>query len=148
MDTVGLLAEVLLRLGNPEAAALLMDRWDEPASGAPGGRSGRRQVHHRAFMRAFFTAVSGAVLLASEEEAFADLVLSPQFGDLHPYNPECWAKLGFAYELGQARLGQARCLVGLGDVQRAAPALGEACGIFARMGAKPALLETESLIRD
>jgi hypothetical protein len=44
-------------------------------------------------MRAFATALPCAVLLATEDESFAELVLTPQFGDLHPYNPECWTKL-------------------------------------------------------
>ena len=59
-----------------------------------------------------------------------------------------WAELGFTYELGQARLGQGRCLIGCDRRQEAAPSLAEARDVFARLGAVPALHETESLIGD
>ena len=57
--------------------------------------------------------------------------------------------LGFAahYEEAQALLGQGRCLVALGRAPEAAAPLAAARDIFERLGAKPALEETDGLLR-
>ena len=54
-----------------------------------------------------------------------------------------WHDFGVPYEEGQALLGQGRCLVALGREGEAAAPLRAAREIFARLGAKPALAETE-----
>ena len=55
-----------------------------------------------------------------------------------------WHEFGVPYEEGaQALLGQSRCLVALGRAPEAAAPLAAAREIFARLGAKPALAETE-----
>lgn len=57
-----------------------------------------------------------------------------------------WRAFGMPYEEAQALLGQGRCLVALGRAPEAAPVLGQAREIFVRLGAKPALEETEKLL--
>ena len=54
-----------------------------------------------------------------------------------------WHDFGVPYEAGQAWLGQGRCLVALGRAPEAAAPLAAAREIFARLGAKPALAETD-----
>jgi tetratricopeptide (TPR) repeat protein len=58
-----------------------------------------------------------------------------------------WHEFGVPYEKAQALLGQGRCLVGLGRAPEAAPPLAAAREIFARLGAKPALADTDELIQ-
>ncbi len=57
-----------------------------------------------------------------------------------------WHEFEMPYEEAQAHLGQGRCLVALGRAPEAALALAHARAIFARLGARPALEETERLI--
>ena len=57
-----------------------------------------------------------------------------------------WREFGVPYEEAQALLGQGRCLVSLGRGQRAAAPLGQAREIFGRLGARPALAETDELM--
>jgi class 3 adenylate cyclase/tetratricopeptide (TPR) repeat protein len=54
-----------------------------------------------------------------------------------------WRDFGVPYEEAQALLGQGRCLVSLGRAAAAAAPLAAAREIFARLGAKPALAETD-----
>jgi class 3 adenylate cyclase/tetratricopeptide (TPR) repeat protein len=54
-----------------------------------------------------------------------------------------WHDFGVPYEEAQALLGQGRCMVALGRAQEAAEPLEQAHEIFERLGAKPALEETE-----
>ncbi len=58
-----------------------------------------------------------------------------------------WHEFGVPYEEAQALLGQGRCLVALNRGPRAAAPLGQAREIFGRLGAKPALAETNELMR-
>ena len=57
-----------------------------------------------------------------------------------------WHDFGVPYEEGHALLGQGRCLVALGRAPEAAASLAAAREIFARLGAKPALAETDALL--
>ncbi len=57
-----------------------------------------------------------------------------------------WRAFGVPYEEGQALLGQARCLVALGRPAEAAAPLAGAATLFARLGAAPALAETEGML--
>ena len=59
-----------------------------------------------------------------------------------------WHDFGVPYEEGQALLGQGRCLVALGREGEAAAPLRAAREIFARLGAKPALVEVDRLLDD
>ena len=59
-----------------------------------------------------------------------------------------WHGFSMPYEEAQALLGQGRCLVALGRAPEAAPVLEAAREIFARLGARPALAETEALLAD
>ena len=54
-----------------------------------------------------------------------------------------WHEVGIAYEEGQALLGQGRCLLALGRAPDAAAPLAAAREVFARLGARPALAETD-----
>jgi class 3 adenylate cyclase/tetratricopeptide (TPR) repeat protein len=57
-----------------------------------------------------------------------------------------WHDFGMPYEEGQALLGQGRCLMALGRAPEAAPAIEQSRAIFSRVGAKPALVETDGLM--
>ncbi len=57
-----------------------------------------------------------------------------------------WREMEIPYERGHALLGRSRCLVALGRAQEAAAPLAEAREIFARLGARPALAETEAVL--
>jgi hypothetical protein len=57
-----------------------------------------------------------------------------------------WHGFSMPYEEAQALLGQGRCLVALGRAPEAAPVLEAAREIFARLGARPALAETQALL--
>ena len=57
-----------------------------------------------------------------------------------------WHEFGVPYEEGQALLGQGHCLVALGRVPEATVPLGTARDIFTRLGAKPALVETDKAL--
>jgi class 3 adenylate cyclase/tetratricopeptide (TPR) repeat protein len=54
-----------------------------------------------------------------------------------------WHDFGVPYEEAQALLGQGRCLAALGRAPEAAAPLAKAREIFARLGARPALEETD-----
>ena len=54
-----------------------------------------------------------------------------------------WHDFGVPYEEGHALLGQGRCLAALERVLEAAVPLAAAREIFARLGARPALAETD-----
>ena len=58
-----------------------------------------------------------------------------------------WRTFGNVPERAYALLGQGRCLVALGDWAAEAP-LAEARDLFALMGYKPALAETEKLLAE
>ena len=57
-----------------------------------------------------------------------------------------WRDFGVPYEEAQALLGQGRCLLALGSAPEAAAPLGAAREIFARIGAQPALAETQQML--
>ena len=57
-----------------------------------------------------------------------------------------WQDFGVPYEEAQALLGQGRCLVALGRADEAQEPLSAAREIFARLGANPALGETDALL--
>ena len=57
-----------------------------------------------------------------------------------------WHDFGVPYEEAQALLGQGRCLVALDRAPEAAAPLAAAREIFARLGAKPAMAETEAVL--
>ena len=57
-----------------------------------------------------------------------------------------WRDFGVPYEEAQALLGRGRCLLALGRTREAAPPLDAARDIFARLGARPALAETDELM--
>ena len=57
-----------------------------------------------------------------------------------------WRAFDMPYEEGHALLGQGRCLVRLGSTGEAKESLGEARTLFARLKARPALEETDSLL--
>ena len=57
-----------------------------------------------------------------------------------------WHDFGVPYEEGHALLGQGRCLVALARAPEAAAPLAAAREIFARLGAEPALAETDAVM--
>ena len=77
------------------------------------------------------SAVSARAILAEAETNFADA------RDLYKRAAQSWGEYGFALEEGQAHLGQARCLIALGDREDATEPLQKARAIFSRLGAQP-----------
>ena len=59
-----------------------------------------------------------------------------------------WQAFVMPYEQAHALYGQGRCLSALGRAPEAAAPLAAARGIFARLGAKPALAQVDGLLRD
>jgi hypothetical protein len=59
-----------------------------------------------------------------------------------------WHDFGVPYEEGHALLGQGRCLASLGRTPEAAAPLAAARELFARLGAKPALAETDAWLAE
>ena len=57
-----------------------------------------------------------------------------------------WSEMEIPYERAHSQLGRGRCLVALGRAQEAAAPLTEAREVFARLGARPALAETEAVL--
>jgi hypothetical protein len=57
-----------------------------------------------------------------------------------------WREFGVPYEEAQARLGLGRCLAAMDDERQAAGPTAEAHEIFARLGARPAVAETQELL--
>ena len=57
-----------------------------------------------------------------------------------------WHEFGVPYEEGHALLAQGRCLAALGRAPEAAAPLAAAREIFARLGARPALAETDAAL--
>lgn len=58
-----------------------------------------------------------------------------------------WERFGIVPEHAFALLGQGRCLVGLSRPTDASPVLQHAREIFERLGAAPALAETDALLQ-
>jgi len=58
-----------------------------------------------------------------------------------------WREFSMPHEEAHALLGQGRCLVALGRAPEAAAPLAAAREIFARLGAKPALAETDAVLK-
>jgi len=84
--------------------------------------------------------VSSRALLA---EASGELELA---GEGFAEASEAWRAFGVPYEEAQALLGRGRCLVALGRTAEAADPLREGRAIFERLGATPALAETDGLL--
>ena len=57
-----------------------------------------------------------------------------------------WREFDVPYEEAHARLGLARCLAALSDESQAAGSAAQALEIFARLGAWPAVAETQELL--
>ena len=119
----------------PEAVRIAAAAGDMPLADALLGRIGRASP---AEQRAH--AMSGAQIQdargdqADAAAAFADAAAR-------------WHDFGVPYEEAQALLGQGRCLVALGRRSKSVAPLAAAHEIFARLGAKPALAETDELLQ-
>ncbi len=142
------------------AAALLTEIAEEPRT--------RRQVTYPALLPSLVrTAVTigdealGKLLCDGVDRrfAYADLALTAAQGVFEEAHGELatasatygdaaerWERFGVVPEQGFALLGRGRCLVGHGRPTEAAPVLQRARGIFERLGAAPALAETDTLL--
>ena len=85
-------------------------------------------------------AAAVAALMMEADGARADAASA--FGQ----TAEGWRRFGVPFEEALALLGQGRCLVALGRAPDAAEPLAAAREIFARLGARPALEETDALL--
>jgi hypothetical protein len=61
---------------------------------------------------------------------------------------EGWTELGHVLERGLALLGLGRCELGLGRANEAAASLTEARAVFAELGARPLVAETDALLEE
>jgi len=84
---------------------------------------------------------TGRALLAEAARRHADA------SRLYEDAAERWRAFGSVPERGYALLGQGRCLAALGKPEAQEP-LRQARELFATMGYKPALAETEALLGD
>jgi class 3 adenylate cyclase/tetratricopeptide (TPR) repeat protein len=82
---------------------------------------------------------------AALAEARGDLQVA---SDAYADAADRWERLGVVTEHGFALLGRGRCLVGLARPTEAAHPLREAREIFERLGAAPALAETDALLQE
>jgi len=64
----------------------------------------------------------------------------------HNAAAKTWARLAIPFEHAHSLLGQGRCLTALGRAHEATPILQEAREVFMRLGARPALVETDELL--
>jgi class 3 adenylate cyclase/tetratricopeptide (TPR) repeat protein len=115
------LVRTALALGEPELAARLADGV-EPR-----------------------TPLSEHALLACRARLAEAADDTDQAADLYAEAAERWREFGNVPERAYALLGQGRCLVALGQAGAEAP-LAEARELFASMGYKPALAETEAVL--
>jgi class 3 adenylate cyclase/tetratricopeptide (TPR) repeat protein len=154
-------APVYLRLGEAGAALDLLVEWES----RPRPGSGPNYVAY--LPEAVRTALAGggdklAARLADGIEPVLPIqrnVLTTTQGLLAERRGECeaaavrfaaaaagWHAFEVPYEEAQALLGQGRCLLTLGRAPDAAAPLAAAREIFARLGARPALAETDALL--
>jgi hypothetical protein len=82
--------------------------------------------------------------LASAQAQLAEAA-DQHAAELYAESAERWRKFGNVPERAYALLGQGRCLTAVGKAGEAP--LREARELFASMGYKPALAETEALLR-
>jgi class 3 adenylate cyclase/tetratricopeptide (TPR) repeat protein len=150
-----------LALGRLEVAATALCRWaDTPEPGSTiehawmvpeairtalrcsGSELAERLRHrgdgHLPVQEAVMASIDGLLDEAHERHDVA--VASYSAAAAH------WRDRGTPYEEGQALLGQGRCLLVLGKAPEAAAPLAAARDIFSRLGAKPALAETDELL--
>ena len=81
---------------------------------------------------------TGKALLAESKRDFGEAL------ELYDYLVERWATFGNVLEHAHALFGAGRCLVQLGDASKARGRLDSARAIFAELGARPLLDETDS----
>jgi predicted ATPase/class 3 adenylate cyclase len=149
-------------LGKAPAAAALLDE----IAASPGMR---RQLTYAIYLaplvRAALLVGDGAVarrLVNGVEPAYpfaahalvtTGAALAESDGDLataaaaYSAAATSWAEFGIPYEQALALLGAGRCLIGLDRPAEAGPGLRKARQLFARLGAVPALAETESFLQ-
>jgi hypothetical protein len=84
---------------------------------------------------------SGRAQLAESDHRYADAV------QLYSEAAERWHEFGDVPERACALLGQGRCLHALGDATAKVP-LAQARDLFASIGYKPALAETQKLLAE
>ena len=85
--------------------------------------------------------------LASVQAQLAEAAGDRAAAELYTEAAERWREFGNVPELAYALLGQGRCLAALGKPEAEEP-LREAKELFASMGYKPALAETEALLAE
>ena len=97
------------------------------------GAEGKTGMTERAVVSARAVVAEGAGDLGEAEAGFARAA-------------EGWRLFGVPYEEAQALLGRGRCLTSLGRTSEAGGPLELAREIFERLGAAPAMAETDSLL--
>jgi tetratricopeptide (TPR) repeat protein len=141
---VGLLGELATR-------PISMD-WPEDAFTYPHGVRAALWLGEVQLAERLLNAIEPTRLLNEHVLVTGSALLAEARGELKPAANEFgeaaerWHDFGVPYEEAQALLGQGRCLVALGRAPEAAAPLAAAREIFARLGAKPALAETEQII--
>lgn len=160
---VGLGVAALARagLGQDDAAAALLAELEA----FPGARDGPNYpvmltamvrtalaIGHPALAERLESGVEPRTPYAEHGLAAANAALGEARGDLvraadaYADAADRWERFGVVPEQAFALLGQGRCLVMLGRPAEAAPVLRRGREIFARLGAAPALAETDALL--
>ena len=122
-DSIPDMVRDALRAGDPALASQLIDGV---VPGTPADRESLR------------------LATAALHEARGDLeAATDDFASTAPY----WEAFGRLSRAGEAWFGLGRCLVALGRVDEALPALHAARAAFARRGARPRLAEVEALLQ-
>jgi urease accessory protein UreF len=141
---VGLLGELATR-------PISMD-WPEDAFTYPHGVRAALWLGEVQLAERLLNAIEPTRLLNEHVLVTGSALLAEARGELKPAANEFgeaaerWHDFGVPYEEAQALLGQGRCLVALGRAPEAAAPLAAAREIFARLGARPALEETDAVL--
>jgi hypothetical protein len=116
------LVRTALRLGEPEIAQSLVKDY---------------RPHTPYAQHALMTATAAIAETGGDHQAATD-----GYADA----AKRWEQFGVIPEHAYALLGHGRCLITLGQPREAAPALHQARALFDRLGAIPALAETDALL--
>jgi class 3 adenylate cyclase/tetratricopeptide (TPR) repeat protein len=153
----GAAAQFLLAQGRPDEAHALLQELDQldvtrvEVAGLPSLLRVALALDDVPLARRLAAGVEPATSADAHAVASAEAQLAEAAGRhadaarLYQRAAERWHQFGNVPERAYALLGQGRCLVALGDVDLAVP-LTEARDLFASMGYKPALAETERLL--
>jgi len=159
LSTESTMARILADAGDHEAARrLLADILDPTLSQSGSGEDlrdavpaavaiGDLEVAERLLDRALppwphlqYQSIAGRARVAEARAAYDEAVAG------HAEAGDWWAAFGSLPDEADARLGLGRCMVVLGRLEDATPALERARALYERMGARPGVAEADALL--